>query len=185
MGEEEGGGEQTQPLDTFARRLDYLFRTVHPRGRRPYSHEHVAEALASDQGIDISANYIWMLRSGRRDNPRVRHVEGLARFFGVAPGFLLDTAEAERVRAQLSKFSDLAANGTSHLALRAASVDERTLDVIHSLLAQVQDLTTSLRPATPPQSGTPGETEPDPTDTAHGVDPGDPGDRPTEQGPAE
>lgn len=165
-----GGGEaesREQPLDTFARRLDFLFRTVHPRGRRPYSNEHVAEALAAEQGIDISANYIWMLRSGRRDNPRVRHVEGLARFFGVQPGFLLDTAEAERVRSQLSAFRDLADNGTSHLALRAASVDERTLDAIHSLLAQVQDLTSSLRP--------PAALEPGGASEAHGPAAGEEG----------
>lgn len=151
--EEEPGGEEVQPLDSFARRLDFLFRTVHPRGRRPYSNEHVAESLAREQGIDISANYIWMLRSGRRNNPRVRHVEGLARFFGVAPGSLLDTVEAERVRTQLRAFRDLADNGTSHLAMRAASVDERTLQAIHSLLAQVQDLTSTLRPPLAPQPG--------------------------------
>lgn len=166
MADDDRSGEAAEPLDTFARRLNFLFQTVHPRGRRPFSNEHVAEALGREQGIDISANYIWMLRSGRRDNPRVRHVEGLARFFGVPPGFLLDTEEAERVRTQLSAFAELADNGTSHLALRAASVDERTLEAIHSLLAQVQDLTSTLRPATPqPPTGPPPPAETRGTDT--------------------
>jgi len=149
------GDAQPTSLDTFARRLDYLFKTVHPRGQRPYTYEHVAETITSEQGIDISANYIWMLRSGRRDNPTLRHLEGLARFFGVSPAFLSDANEAERVRAQLDKLSDLAASGAEHVALRGASVDTDTLDVIHSLLDQVRELTDGLRDArdrpAPPQ----------------------------------
>lgn len=137
------------PLDTFARRLDYLFRTVHPQGQRPYSYDHVAEAITRDQGIEVSANYIWMLRSGRRDNPTLRHLEGLARFFGVSPAFLSDPEEAERVRSQLDKLSDLAASGVQHVALRGGNVDENTLDVIHSLLDRVRDLTDGLRSESP------------------------------------
>jgi len=141
----QGGGEPTTSLDTFAGRLDYLFRTVHPQGQRPYSYDHVAEAITRDQGLDISGNYIWMLRSGRRDNPTLRHLEGLARFFGVSPAFLSDQQEAERVRGQLDKLTDLAASGLQHVAMRGNTVDEDTLDVIHSLLDRVRDLTTGLR----------------------------------------
>lgn len=140
-----GSAGDDAPLDTFARRLDYLFRTVHPRGQRPYSYDHVAETITRDQGIDISGNYIWMLRSGRRDNPTLRHLEGLARFFGVTPAFLSDAEEAERVRGQLDKLSDLADSGVQHVALRGSSVDENTLDVIHSLLDRARDLTDGLR----------------------------------------
>lgn len=141
----QGGGDPASSLETFAGRLDYLFRTVHPQGQRPYSYEHAAEAITRDQGIEISGNYIWMLRSGRRDNPTLRHLEGLARFFGVSPAFLSDQEEAERVRAQLDKISDLAASGLQHVAMRGNSVDESTLDVIHSLLDRVRDLTNGLR----------------------------------------
>jgi len=142
---ESGEDASTAPLDTFARRLDYLFRTVHPRGQRPYSYERVAEAVTRDQGIDISGNYIWMLRSGRRDNPTLKHMEGLARFFGVSPAFLSDAEEAERVRGQLNKLRDLADSGVEHVALRGGTIDENTLDVIHSLLDRVRDLTEGLR----------------------------------------
>lgn len=132
-------------LETFAGRLDYLFRTVHPRGQRPYSYDYVAEAVTRD-GIEISANYIWMLRSGRRDNPTLRHMEGLARFFGVGPSFLTDSEEAQRLRAQLDKLNELAESGVQHVAMRGSNVDEDTLDVIHSLLDRVRELTDGLRP---------------------------------------
>lgn len=148
--------ELTSPLSTFAGRLDYLFRTVHPRGQRPYSYDYVAEAVTRE-GIDISGNYIWMLRSGRRNNPTLRHMEGLARFFGVSPAFLSDQDEAERVSGQLTKISALAANGVEYVAMRGATVEASTLDAITALLDQVRELTSGLRvdsPPDPPSSGT-------------------------------
>ena len=146
--DDEVAPEGAAELSTFAGRLDYLFRTVHPRGQRAYSYDHVAEAMSS-QGIDISGNYIWMLRSGRRNNPTLRHMEGLARFFGVSPAFLSDQDEAERVSGQLTKISELAASGVQHVAMRGASVEASTLDAITALLDQVRELTSGLRADTP------------------------------------
>ncbi|MCW2539638.1 MAG: transcriptional regulator [Frankiales bacterium] len=131
-------------LDTFAGRLNYLFQTVHPRGQRPFSYDHVAESITKERGIDISANYIWMLRSGRRDNPTLRHMEGLAWFFGVSPAFLSDAEEAGRVREQLDKLSTIADSGLQHVAMRGGSVGDNTLDVIHALLDQVRQLTDGM-----------------------------------------
>jgi hypothetical protein len=145
--------ESNPSLSTFAGRLDYLFRTVHPRGQRPYSYDHVAEAV-TNEGIDISGNYIWMLRTGRRDNPTLRHMEGLARFFGVSPAFLSDQVEAERISGQLTKISALAASGVQHVAMRGATVEASTLDAITALLDQVRELTSGLRKDGPPDPPT-------------------------------
>lgn len=145
---DDGAAPVSASLETFAARLDYLFRTVHPQGQRPYSYDFVAESV-SRAGIDISGNYIWMLRSGRRDNPTLRHMEGLARFFGVSTSFLTDRDEAERVRGQLDKLHDLAASGVQHVAMRGASVNEDTLETIHTLLDRVRALTEGLRPQGP------------------------------------
>jgi transcriptional regulator with XRE-family HTH domain len=147
-------------LETFAGRLDYLFKTVHPQGQRPYSYDYVAEAVGRE-GVDISGNYIWMLRSGRRDNPTLRHMEGLARFFGVSTAFLTDHAEAERVRNQLDKLNDLASSGVQHVAMRGATVNEETLDVIHGLLDRVRELTDGLRPADQQPKQDTGTTDPE------------------------
>lgn len=145
-------------LSSFAGRLDYLFRTVHPRSQRPYSYDFVAEAVSA-QGIDISGNYIWMLRTGRRDNPTLRHMEGLARFFGVSTAFLSDQDEAERVSGQLTKLSALALSGVEHVAMRGATVEASTLDAITALLDQVRELTSGLRPDAPPDPESSGTQE--------------------------
>ena len=155
-GEVPEDGEVPRPdrLDSFKARLDYLFRTVHPRSGKPFTHDFVAESITAN-GVDISANYIWMLRTGRRDNPTLRHIEGLAQFFGVSPAFLSDTDEAEHARAQLDKLSDLAASGVQHVSMRGSHVDDTTLDTIHALMQQVLDLTSGLRrdaPASPAAS---------------------------------
>lgn len=142
--------EAVAPLETFASRLDYLFRTVHPQGQRSATYDRVAEVLASEYGIEISANYIWMLRSGRRDNPTLRHIEGLSKFFGVSPAFLSDQKEADRLRSQLDGIKEVADSGVQHVAMRGSDIDESTVDAIRALLARAQDLTAGLRS---PQSG--------------------------------
>jgi hypothetical protein len=129
-------GGQPQALDTFAKRLDFLFSTLRAESGKPYTHEQVAERIEHNQGISISANYIWMLRNGRRDNPTVRHVEGLARFFGVSMMVLLDQAEAERLRSQLAQYTQARDSGVEHVALRTQGADGSTLDMVRSLLAQ-------------------------------------------------
>lgn len=70
---------------TLASKLDYLFETVRPRGRTAYTHEEVATEIAKRGGPTVSASYIWSLRTGKKDNPTMRHLEALADFFGVPP----------------------------------------------------------------------------------------------------
>ena len=70
----------------LADRLDYLFRTVHPKDRGPYTPAEVAEAVNEAAGERvISSTYVWQLRTGRRDNPTQKHLSALAAFFGVSP----------------------------------------------------------------------------------------------------
>jgi transcriptional regulator with XRE-family HTH domain len=69
------------PVATFRDRLNRLFDEVHPPGRGPYS---VAEV---GRGTGLSLSYLRYLRDGSRDNPTIRQVAALARFFRVPPGF--------------------------------------------------------------------------------------------------
>ena len=85
---------------TFADRLNYLFETVHPAGRKPYSNPEVAEAISATD-VTISAAYLWLLRTGQRDNPTLRHIEALAKFFGVPAAYFLDEDRASEVAEQL------------------------------------------------------------------------------------
>jgi transcriptional regulator with XRE-family HTH domain len=103
---------QTRPPEgLFAQRLDHLFRMVHPKDRGPYTPGEVAEAINTAAGDRVvSATYLWLLRTGQRDNPTLRHLLALARFFGVSPVYFLpdgskqenelptDTAVVDRYR---------------------------------------------------------------------------------------
>lgn len=55
----------------FAERLNKLFDSVHPPGRKPHTNAEVAAALIED-GHQISKPYISQLRSGQRTNPQTR-----------------------------------------------------------------------------------------------------------------
>jgi DNA-binding MarR family transcriptional regulator/transcriptional regulator with XRE-family HTH domain len=98
-----GGKNPSATPTTFAERLDYLFRHVHPQHRPDleYSYREVAEG-ATSMGHSITAPYVWQLRSGRRTNPGLAYVEALAAFFGVSPAYFLDPAGEDLVRARLS-----------------------------------------------------------------------------------
>lgn len=92
---------KTQPPPrTLAEKLNHLFETIHPPGRRPYSNEEAAAAIG-ETGVTISQSYIWLLRKGQRDNPTLKHIEALARFFGVPPAYFFDDHVTDRISQQL------------------------------------------------------------------------------------
>lgn len=66
--------------------MDHLFRTVHPMDRGLYTPGNVADAINAAAGERVvSATYLWLLRTGQRDNPTVRHLLAPTKFFGVPP----------------------------------------------------------------------------------------------------
>lgn len=86
---------------TLADRLNHLFATVRPREGREYSNEHVAAAIGREGAVTISQSYIWALRKGSKDNPTMKHLEALARFFGVPVSYFFDDEVTGRVNEQL------------------------------------------------------------------------------------
>ncbi|GIJ20754.1 hypothetical protein [Micromonospora lutea] len=78
--------EPDQPGETFAERLDWLFRTTPDPTGKPYSVRHVAGELTR-RGCRISHTHLNNLRQGRAPDPRRSVVEGIAAFFGRPPSF--------------------------------------------------------------------------------------------------
>jgi transcriptional regulator with XRE-family HTH domain len=87
------------PDGLLARRLDHLFRTVHPAARKAYTPAEVATAMneAADERV-TSGTYLWQLRTGRKDNPTYKVLMGLASFFGVSPTYFFEDTAVERWR---------------------------------------------------------------------------------------
>lgn len=132
----------TKPKASFADKLDHLFRTVHPAGRREYTYEEVATGVAehSPSGTTISAQYVWMLRTGKKDNPTKRHIEALAAFFGVPPAYFFDDELSERVDAELEMLSALRDSSVRSLALRSAELSPAAREAIARMIDAARDL---------------------------------------------
>ncbi|MFI7122043.1 helix-turn-helix domain-containing protein [Amycolatopsis sp. NPDC049868] len=119
------GGRRDRPPEERPRweaeRLRYLFAAVHPRGRGPYSPEEAAAAIRQDGRYGgISASYIRELLAGTSDNPRLKHIFGLAGYFGAPPAYFYDAELAARVDTQLKTRLAMEKLGADNVILRAA-----------------------------------------------------------------
>jgi transcriptional regulator with XRE-family HTH domain len=130
----------TPPARTLSERVDHLFRTVRKPNRREYSNEEVSAAIARDQGVSVSASYLWYLRTGQRDNPTFKHINALARFFGVPPAYFFDDATTAQVEAELALLAAVQDAGVRDVALRASGLSARSLDAITDMINRVREL---------------------------------------------
>ncbi|MEV5239654.1 helix-turn-helix domain-containing protein [Streptomyces cinnamoneus] len=124
---------------TLADKLNHLFRTVVPAGREPYTTEEVARAITAT-GVSISGSYIWLLRKGQRDNPTLRHLEALAKFFGVPPAYFFDEQATAEVNADLGLLVALRDTQVQRVALRAAGLSAASLHSINEVIERVREL---------------------------------------------
>lgn len=123
------------PQGLLARRLDHLFRTVHPRDRGPYTPAEAAEAINAAAGERVvSGTYLWLLRTGERDNPTMRHLIAIARFFAVPPTYFFpdDTLAENAVPAELT--AALGDPQLREMTLRAAGLSDRSLKAITDMI---------------------------------------------------
>ncbi len=125
---------------SIADKLDRLFHQVRGAGQSEVSYMTVAEAIRGQQGIQISHTYIWQLRTGRRDNPTIQHLRGLAAFFGVPVAYFLDDDEARKIDGQLDLLRTLRDAQVTEIALRAADVSPSSRDTIGELVRKVWEL---------------------------------------------
>lgn len=92
---------------TLADKLNHLYAAARPAGRKPFTDREVAAAINDRGGADISASYLNMLRTGRKTNPTMRHLEALAGFFGVPAAYFFDDAATAQVNEELRRLAQL------------------------------------------------------------------------------
>lgn len=131
-----GGGE---PGD-LARKLDRLFRTVHPRAREEVSYRDVAKGIEERGGPTISASYLHALRTGVKDNPTKRHLEAIADFFGVSPAYFFDDDLAAKIDAQLELLEAMRDAGIRKIALRAKELSPDAISMIQELVDRTRQI---------------------------------------------
>jgi len=82
----------------------------------------------------ISGTYLWLLRTGQRDNPTMKHLIAIARFFSVPPTYFFpDESLAENaVPADLA--AALGDAQIREMALRAVGLSDRSLKAITDMI---------------------------------------------------
>ncbi|MEV1088946.1 XRE family transcriptional regulator [Streptomyces microflavus] len=119
-------------------RLNRLFDTVHPPDRGPFSNAEVAELMEKRGLGKLSAQYLWLLRTGQRDNPTKRHLEALAGFFGVDPAYWFDDAVAEKTVQELELLALLRDAKIKNVLLRLSDVSADGKDAVLGIVESVR-----------------------------------------------
>jgi len=136
---------------SLADKLDRLFRVVRPPGQdREYTYKEVAAVIASRGGPATTANYLYLLRSGRRDNPAKKLLEALAQFFGTNVAYFYDTtASSQDLDEEMRLVVALRDSSIRQLALRSVDLSPGNLSHIMGIVEQVRALE-GLPPGAPP-----------------------------------
>lgn len=146
---------KTEKKVTFlTQRIDHLFETVHPKGRKPYSHQEVADGILEAVGPDpdgtapISPSYIWQLRTGVKENPTRRHIALLAAFFGVSPLYFFEGEHDLGVDA--IELDRILKDPKVHALVRAAvGLSDTSLDAVQSLVQSLRAIEHEAREGHP------------------------------------
>ncbi|WP_213451250.1 helix-turn-helix domain-containing protein [Rhizomonospora bruguierae] len=126
---------------SLRKRLDKLFTSVRKPDGTEYSTREVAEGV-TEIGEPISHTYVGQLRRGEKDNPTLRHLRGLAKFFGVPVEYFTNDQVSAEVDHELDTLSALQALRVRTAAMRATVLPEaerslaelaRIVEVIHAL----------------------------------------------------
>ncbi|AGM05515.1 hypothetical protein AORI_2929 [Amycolatopsis keratiniphila] len=132
---------QDGPGRSLAEKLDHLFAHVTRRNGTEFTYEEVASAITAE-GVTISQSYVWQLRKGKKDNPTLKHLQGLADFFGVPVTYFFNEDVSDRVdrqleylRAEQARLRELAETDEVRLmAMRAGELTTDRRELVKNLL---------------------------------------------------
>ncbi|MFD7133624.1 helix-turn-helix domain-containing protein [Streptomyces sp. NPDC059894] len=142
MTEASGHTEDVHPGPrSLAEKLEHLLTVTTPAGQRAPSNEDIATAINIAAGEKtISATYVWQLRTGRKTNPTMRHLEALAQYCGVSAAYFLDEEESRKIDDQLDLLQALKQSDARDIALRSTGLSESSRRALHSMIDQLRKL---------------------------------------------
>jgi ESX-1-secreted protein regulator len=137
---------------TLAERIDLLFRTVHPGRARPYSLREAADLINQAAGEQvISHGYLWELRHGKKTNPSITQIAGLAAFFGVSPLYFFDAPGEPSL--DLATRLALSDDKVREVTLRAQGLPDQALRALMDMADSARTLA-GLPPVSDPADST-------------------------------
>ncbi len=123
----------------LADKLDILFRVRHPPDRSEYTLDEVVEGIRRQGGEPLSRGYLLQLRSGLKDNPSIKHIQALARFFEVPPAYFLEGETGERIKTQLASEATQDPR-VSYLALLASYLSQESFEALEQMAERLARL---------------------------------------------
>jgi len=146
------GGPQVET--SVSAKLEELFSRPQDPAGRPQSTGEVAERCQK-LGYDLDAAYLDDLRTGRRDNPSIKALEGIAAafgehtsfFFSARPGVQSERDDADADRALTAAMKD---QGVRDIALRSAALDPAGRRLLAAMIRELGDVTITRHDPTPP-----------------------------------
>lgn len=132
---ERGGSTRRR---TLAEKLQWLRELKTPKGEQPASFEATARQITAATGVSISGPYFWELATGRTTNPKLSHLQALARFFNVPVGYLSDDdADFEQLESELELLHALKLRGVRNIRLQGPTDTGADLATIQGLLGRL------------------------------------------------
>jgi ESX-1-secreted protein regulator len=105
---------------TLGEKVEWLIRHRWPADAPPpRTNADVAEAITAATGEELSSTGVWKIRTGRGDNPTLKTLTAMARFFGVPVGYFGDEEQAESIGDELAVLELLRDQGFGRAALRS------------------------------------------------------------------
>lgn len=136
---EQGTGEQRGR--SLAEKLEHLLSVTARAGHKAPSNEDVATAINIAAGEKtISATYVWQLRTGRKTNPTMRHLEALAQYCGVSAAYFLNDDESVKIDEQLALLDALKQSDARNIALRSTELSESSRQAVSNMIDQLRKL---------------------------------------------
>ena len=137
------GSSESASRPSLKDKLNQAFATLHPANRSPFTNREVIQWLqahAADGEPTLSLNYLSMLRSGERDNPTVRHLQALARFFDINPAYFIeDSDRADAVHSDLQLLAAMRDSEVRSIAARALDLNPQMRTWLADTVAGLPD----------------------------------------------
>jgi transcriptional regulator with XRE-family HTH domain len=119
--EQPGPGRGADQLERpLAEKVEWLIQHMWPADAHPpRTNADVAEAITAATGEELSSTAVWKLRTGRGDNPTLKTMTALSRFFKVPVGYFGEGEDAESIADNAALAAMLREKGISRTALRS------------------------------------------------------------------
>lgn len=125
-------------------RVNRLFDVMHPAATPPVSNADVAERITL-QGVAITADEIWQLRAGTKQDASMQQLSALAEFFGVAARYLTNPTGDRSIDSQLTLLEAMRDSGV-HDVHRCRAATQKREALSPNVIEELTQTITRLAP---------------------------------------